>query len=187
MFCQGETKPLEHDAATANRFLQTFTQRYAAPAKVFCSRELENGMTEYVKRELQTNGVFPSDEKIRQRAQEVMSMQKTPCDDPVLLGKFKALMQNDVLRYTVATTAPAPAASVITANPLATIPGIASGGSSVTGASDNLVLPTEMDLTLTEQEMNNIIEGVNNEFGDGSLFNQSPSNHSVGSGSRMSL
>ncbi|KAI0390388.1 hypothetical protein F5Y17DRAFT_67565 [Xylariaceae sp. FL0594] len=94
IYIRDESKPFESDASTANHFLRTFTQRYPAPAKVFCSRELENGLTEYVKRELQvTGGVFPSDGQLRKRARDIMSMQKTACDDPFLLEKFKASLK----------------------------------------------------------------------------------------------
>ncbi|KAI1811370.1 hypothetical protein GGS20DRAFT_111871 [Poronia punctata] len=88
-----EVRPFESDADTANHFLQTFTRRYPAPAKIFCSRELENGLTEYVKREVQTTGVFPDDDRLRERARNIMGMQRTACDDPVLLEKFKASLQ----------------------------------------------------------------------------------------------
>ncbi|RYP11094.1 hypothetical protein DL764_000252 [Monosporascus ibericus] len=84
----------EPDAATATHFLQHLTRRYPAPAKVFCSRELESGLAEYVRRELHRSGrVFPSDDDMRERARQILGMEKTPCDDPVLLGKFKAAIQ----------------------------------------------------------------------------------------------
>lgn len=86
IYLNDQVKPFESDANTANHFLRTFTQRYPAPAKIFCSRELEKGLTEYVKRELQKTGVFPSDTQLQARARDILGMQKTPCDDNILLG-----------------------------------------------------------------------------------------------------
>lgn len=105
IFCREESKPFEPDAATANRYLKTLNQRYAAPAKVFCSRELESGLTEYVKREVSKTGVLPSDDELRDRARQIMSMQKTAADDPTLLEKFKAAIQPLVLSQQEASIA----------------------------------------------------------------------------------
>lgn len=105
IFCREESKPFEPDAATANRYLKTLNQRYAAPAKVFCSRELESGLTEYVKREVSKTGVLPSDDELRERARQIMSMQKTAADDPTLLEKFKAAIQPLVLSQQEASLA----------------------------------------------------------------------------------
>ncbi|CAK7266777.1 hypothetical protein SEPCBS119000_002203 [Sporothrix epigloea] len=86
----------------ANKYLQTFTTRYAKPATVFCSRELENGLTEYVQTFAALNSnLFPSDEAIRARACEILGctpQHGTPADDQVLLDKFK-----DMVRGTLAT------------------------------------------------------------------------------------
>ena len=50
-----------------------------------------------MKRELRrTGGVFPSDDALRERARNILSMQTTPCDDPVRLGRFKAALQGSV-------------------------------------------------------------------------------------------
>ena len=78
---------------TANKFLQSFTTRYAKPATVFCSRELENGLMDYVRTAAaQNNGALPSDEALRAKACEVLGctpQHGTPADDKELLGKFK--------------------------------------------------------------------------------------------------
>jgi len=113
IYIRDEVKPFESDVGTANHFLRTFTRRYPAPAKIFCSRELENGLTEYVKRELQiTGGVFPSDGQLRERARDIMSMQRTACDDPVLLDKFKASLKEAGFGGIAAQQQPAPASSM---------------------------------------------------------------------------
>lgn len=68
-----------------------------ALGSILNSRQLEKGLAEYVKRELRhTGGVFPSDDSLRERARNILSMQSTPCDDPVRLGRFKAALQESV-------------------------------------------------------------------------------------------
>lgn len=92
---RAESKTFEPDADTANHFLQHLAERYPAPAKIFCSRELENGLKEFVKRELMMGSPFPDDECLKERARQIMSMQKTSCDDPILLENFKTTMRRD--------------------------------------------------------------------------------------------
>jgi hypothetical protein len=66
-----------------------------------------------VKRELQvTGGVFPSDGQLRERARDIMSMQRTACDDPILLEKFKASLREGGLGGIAAQQRPAPASSM---------------------------------------------------------------------------
>ncbi|CAK7563692.1 MAG: hypothetical protein SEPTF4163_001567 [Sporothrix epigloea] len=87
---------------TANKYLQSFTTRYAKPATVFCSRELEDGLTDYVRIVATENGgAFPSDEALRAKACEILGctpQHGTPADDKVLLDKFK-----DMVRGSLAT------------------------------------------------------------------------------------
>jgi hypothetical protein len=164
IFCSDNTtKPFQADAATVNHYLQSFKQRYPAPAKVFCYRELENGLTEYVKRETSKNGVFPSDDQLRERAREIMGMQKTPADDPVLLKKFKAVMQGGEMLPTAAV------------GPAATAPStsVGVGSEATTGLKSALLVSDEpsyfgagADLNLTDQEVSNILQDMNEEFGD---------------------
>lgn len=97
VYCRENSKPFAPTAATANRFLQSLNQRYALPAKVFCSRELENGLTEYVKREAGKTGVMPSDDQLRERAKLIMGMQTTAADDSILLKKFKDSIEAAVM------------------------------------------------------------------------------------------
>ncbi|KAI0408972.1 hypothetical protein F4802DRAFT_547197 [Xylaria palmicola] len=195
-----EGKPFEPGVSTANHFLQTFTRRYPAPAKIFCSRELENGLTEYVKREVRKTGVFPSDTQLRERARDIMSMQKTPCDDPVLLGKFKAALQGNInmpeqqqpfpmdtdFTLDFAATLPASlpttsalsaglAASMSAVDPMLTI----SGG-------DTLATGMDLDLNFTEQELNDILQDVSYGLGGNMQPNQSPdSQGNISGGSNM--
>jgi hypothetical protein len=74
---------------TVNKFLKSFQTRYPAPATVFCSRELEKGLVEFVEAE----GALPSDEALRARAREILGTSSTAADDDVLLGKFKEMVK----------------------------------------------------------------------------------------------
>jgi hypothetical protein len=110
-------KPVTAHGATANRFCQALTTRHDPPPSVFCSRELERELCEFVTAQVVAHGRagFPDDEAIRERARAFLAGQggaaapatavagaggdggggyaaRTPADDPVLLGKFKEMM-----------------------------------------------------------------------------------------------
>ncbi|KAK4236924.1 hypothetical protein C8A03DRAFT_16478 [Achaetomium macrosporum] len=72
------------------------------PPAVFCSRELEKELSEFVTGQVVMLGRagFPSDAAIRQRARAFWNSisahageERTPADDDVLLGKFKDMMR----------------------------------------------------------------------------------------------
>ncbi|KAK6082530.1 C2H2 type zinc finger domain-containing protein [Seiridium cupressi] len=151
IFCRDNSKAFEPDAATANRFLQSLNQRYAAPAKVFCSRELENGLTEYVKRETSKTGIMPGDDQLRERARQIMSMQKTAADDPILLEKFKAAAQQSIFTSQAIPMTAVPTISGTTASEAPTdfaTPGMPS------------VLPAGADMTLSDEQVNDILGDI---------------------------
>jgi hypothetical protein len=77
-------------ARTAGKFLQSMGERWQKPASVFCSRDLENGLGEFVKSQV-AGGVVPSDETLRAKAREILGVQETAADDVQLLEKFKSL------------------------------------------------------------------------------------------------
>ena len=77
-------------ASTANKFLNSMATRYEPLAAVFCSRELEQGLNEFVKAE-SSKGTFPSDEALKSKAREILRTDETAADDAVVLDKFKAL------------------------------------------------------------------------------------------------
>lgn len=77
-------------ATTADKFLKSMTTRYQPPAQVFCSRELENGLSEFVKSQLAV-GVVPSDDTLRAKARDILGVEQTAADDLPVLEKFKAL------------------------------------------------------------------------------------------------
>ncbi|KAK8080374.1 zinc finger domain-containing protein [Apiospora hydei] len=81
------------DFAAASQAEQLDPMRHETPTRTFGNPQLASGLTAYVRRELQKNRIFPSDADLQARARDIMSMQKTPADNPVLLGKFKASLQ----------------------------------------------------------------------------------------------
>ncbi|KAI0971432.1 hypothetical protein F4678DRAFT_432887 [Xylaria arbuscula] len=194
IYLRDDAKPFESEAATANHFLQTFTQRYPAPAKIFCSRELENGLTEYVRRELLKTGIFPSDAQLQTRARDIMSMQKTPCDDLNLLGKFKAALQatlpaqnslpantNFALDFTTASVpALVPTTSALSAGLASSIPSLDPALS--VPAADPWPTDMDLDLNFTEQELSDILQDVSYGLGDNTQLNSG--HNSQGTGTR---
>ncbi|KAK4181848.1 pah6 homeobox protein encoded by the pah6 protein [Triangularia setosa] len=81
-------RPFPAQTKTVDRFVKGIKARWEEPAKVFCSRELERGLAEFV----EGRGHIPTDEELRQKAREVMGYEKTAADDAVLLGKFREMM-----------------------------------------------------------------------------------------------
>lgn len=166
---------------TANKYLQSFTTRYAKPANVFCSRELENGLTDYVRTTVVQNGqAFPDDNALRAKACEILSctaQHGTPADDKELLGKFK-----DMVRGMLAADQTQQAVAQ-----LPTMPemfdmnlGEASGNNmnlpvTQVSAVNNVNMPMDMgamnvDLNLdsvTQEDMDNLLQDMNFEFEDG--------------------
>jgi len=76
--------------ATAAKFVENLSQGWSKPATVFCSRDLENGLNEFVTKEM-SNGNVPTDECLREKAREILGVQETAADDGILLEKFKAM------------------------------------------------------------------------------------------------
>ena len=152
-----EDHPFETEASTVNKYLQSLTKRYPAPAVVFCSRELEAGLTDFVTRGMATSGgAMPSDEALRAKAREILKLDITAADDLVLLEKFKAMMLAKLgsqITGAVGTTA-LPMEGIIE-DPLITT------GPEVSPASLNL------DLNVSESEMNDILKDMSYEFVDG--------------------
>ena len=64
------------------------------PPQIFCSRELESALIDFVTAEVLAGREFPSDDAIRVRAREVLGRESTPADDEVLMAKFKEMMRD---------------------------------------------------------------------------------------------
>ena len=75
---------------TAGKFLKSMNSRYPQPAVVFCARELETGLGDFVRDEI-AKGLVPTDEALKARAREILGVQSTAADDVQLLEKFKAM------------------------------------------------------------------------------------------------
>ncbi len=84
------------DQDAANGFLETPPLPGSCPAKVFCSRELESGLMQYVETQVLQTGRVPSDEELRKKGKEILQAQTTAADDDMLLGKFKELLHEKV-------------------------------------------------------------------------------------------
>jgi hypothetical protein len=145
------TKPFETEASTANKFLKSLSTR-SPPAVVFCSRELEHALAEFVTAEVTSASLglttvpFPSDDTLRAKAREILGVQNTAADDPVLLEKFKSMMQEKLgLKQTGTGTTPV-----------------------VAETQQPDVLPLDMEVTLTDGELTDILQDMNFDFGDDS-------------------
>ncbi|KAH7328000.1 C2H2 type zinc finger-containing protein [Stachybotrys elegans] len=89
-------KAISTDSQLANSFVENLTSRYPRPGTIFCSRELENGLSDMVEKHASLTGALPPDEAMRARAREITNASETAADDPVLLGKFKDWMRERV-------------------------------------------------------------------------------------------
>ena len=89
-------RQFETSTSAANRYLQTISSRYPRPGRVFCARELEEGLRTFVQFEVKNRGQFPDDDALRRRGRDILGTQDTAADDQVLLGKFKKLMQEEL-------------------------------------------------------------------------------------------
>ncbi|MBE3109978.1 MAG: hypothetical protein IMZ46_05600, partial [Acidobacteria bacterium] len=87
--------PFEAAAGTVSRYVSTMSERYPRPARVFCSRELEEGLAGLVRHKAGC-GVFPTDEELRERGRVILGVERTAAEEPVLLEKFKRMMEAEV-------------------------------------------------------------------------------------------
>jgi len=76
----------------AAKFIQDLKRgTYLGPSgTVFCSRDLEQGLSQVVESEL-ANGRLPSDDWLRAKAREILGVEQTAADEVALLKKFKSL------------------------------------------------------------------------------------------------
>ena len=84
--CFPTTGPL-----ATNSFIENMCSRYARPATIFCSRELEEGLVRMSEQSVAETGCLPSVAALRTRAREILgdgAASATPADDPELMDKF---------------------------------------------------------------------------------------------------
>lgn len=117
---------------------------------MFCSRELEQELATWVEREVLVHGKeFPADEEIRQRARDFLWRERTPADDAVLLGKFRAMMAD---RLGLASGSGSGSA----------IDTVATGAAAKGAAAD----PVGFDGGLSGRELDEMLEQMDFEFGE---------------------
>lgn len=87
--------PFAGSPKAADRYVSSISQRYPLPAKVFCARELEEGLIELVKHKAQCGG-FPTDEELKERGRVILGLQRTSAEVPALLEKFKKMMETEL-------------------------------------------------------------------------------------------
>lgn len=133
--------------------------RYERPGVVFCSRELEKGLSDYVTAQNLLPGwnTFPSDEDLRAKAREIIGTQQTPADDQWLLERFKIMMREKL----GITSSPENQSTSQT-------PSSASGSAvQSTGASsgtDLLSMPLDMDMTAFDSQYTDLIGDMDFDF-----------------------
>ncbi|KAI0161042.1 hypothetical protein GGR52DRAFT_157183 [Hypoxylon sp. FL1284] len=184
-------------AAAATRFLRSIgrTARHPPPAKVFCSRELEAGLASYVRRETLT-GAFPSDDALRERARHIMGMQKTSCDDPALLERFKAAVRADIAGgLELGGDKGAPLSPGVAADIAAvTATGVGASSDPLVSSSTTATLPDagadldmNMDFQFTAQEMDDMLQDLSPDFGSGGGASLNPSPATSGASAASAL
>ncbi|KAH7160300.1 hypothetical protein B0J13DRAFT_602838 [Dactylonectria estremocensis] len=120
----------------ANGYLEGLSSQYTRPAMVFCSRELERGLMGFVEGYITDTGRMPSDEMIQARGRQILNSDTTAADDLVLLAKFKAMMAEKRPQ--------------------------ASQTEKATNADS--FLPSNMDVNISDEDINNILQDMNFEF-----------------------
>ncbi|KAK2044464.1 hypothetical protein LZ31DRAFT_565860 [Colletotrichum somersetense] len=146
-------KVFEIQSDITNRYLETFKTRYPKPATIFCSRELEDGLVRFVETEMAVSGQFPDDGSLRAHASFILNAPETAADDPVLLGKFKGWMMMRGQQSGQQQHQQQP----VLFQPQPRVP----RSSMPLPSTSTSTLPTGMDLTLSDAEMNNILRGMN--------------------------
>ena len=134
-------KPVTAGQVAANNFLETLTSPDSRPARVFCSRELESGLLQYVETQALQSGHIPSDEEIRSKGKEILQAQTTAADDDMLLAKFKELTQEK-------------------------LPSLAQGAKGKTEAASGMpsAMPTNMDVNISDADIGTMLQDMDFEL-----------------------
>ncbi|KAH8889652.1 hypothetical protein GQ53DRAFT_825088 [Thozetella sp. PMI_491] len=141
------------EASTANKFVKGISSRMDPPAVIFCSRELEKDLTEFVVDEVALFGAagFPSDEALKQKARDIVKTPTTAADDNVLLEKFKAMMREKLTLPSLQGTK---------------APIVAGTSAPAVDPIQILAMPVNMDLGITDSEITDILQEMDFDFGD---------------------
>lgn len=136
VFMSAGAKSYPAGQSLATSYVENLTSRYPRPATVFCSRELEHGLVGYVENYVASTGRFPSDSMLKEQGRQITRMNTSPAEDQVLLEKFKDMMKKKLPQAVPMEEAAEP----VTA------------------------LPSNMDLNISDEELNNILQDMNFEF-----------------------
>jgi hypothetical protein len=157
------TKPVAAETSTANKFLESLTTRYPPPATIFCSRELETGLVDFVQHEAAVTGVFPSDERLKSRAQEILGTVDTAASDPVLLEKFKGWVRekNGPMGITQGQQSQAQGQQQQQQQQHR------HHHQAQAVQDDAFVLPMDMDFNISDEQLEDILQDMNLDLGGG--------------------
>jgi len=162
-------KSIQAEGSTATKYLQAFTTRHQPPATVFCARELEAGLVAFVENEA---ALLDDDEAIRSKARDILKTPRTAADDPVLLEKFKSMMRE---RLSLAgssgiqtQTQPQPLVGQNQGTHGETqMSGMVTPGMELLMPSGmDFPFSSDIDLTMTDGELNDILQEIDFDFGD---------------------
>lgn len=123
-------------AAVANSYIEGLSSLEARPAAVFCSRELERGLVDYIEEYVSDTGRMPSDAMIQAKGRRILSTDKTPAEDPVLLEQFKEMVAKK----------------------------LPNAGPANESLADAPAMPSNMDVNISDEDINNILQDMNFEF-----------------------
>jgi hypothetical protein len=121
--------------------MENYMSRFTRPATIFCSRDLEEDLINLTQQHVASTGRMPAEKLLKARAKQIVKCRPTPADDPVLLGKFQKWMA-EKLPEALPATADSPE-----------------------GPS---ALPSNMDVNLSDEELENILQDMNMDFLGGS-------------------
>jgi hypothetical protein len=161
--------------ATATKYIHSLAQRrLPPPGKVFCSRELESGLVDFVTERTAPFGLgeFPSDDELRARAKEVLGTPGTAADDAVLLGKFKDMVRE---KLALGLGAPTTTTTLTSLSGSSSTLGSSFGqgaqgqgqqlSASAASSADSLLADVSLD-PLTDSQMTDILQDMDFQFGD---------------------
>ncbi|KAM5348316.1 hypothetical protein ACJ41O_008140 [Fusarium nematophilum] len=123
-------------AAAANSYIENLTSNAARPAMVFCSRELERGLIDYVGGHVTGTGRMPSDNMIQEKGREILNAPTTAAEDADLLEKFKDMVAKKFPNGL-------PTNEAIVAAP---------------------AMPSNMEVNMSDEDLNSILQDMNFEF-----------------------
>jgi hypothetical protein len=143
---QSGTKPFTAGQSVANSFLQDLKSRYPRPAVIFCSRELELGLIDFVKASVQTTGCLPSTDAVRAEGKRIHNYEPSPMDDSALVDKFQEWMSRKF------PNAESPSAATVQE-----------------GESKPFFMPMNLDVNISDEELGTILQDMDFDLHDQQL------------------